>query len=84
MKTTTYFRRHVITKQPESAEYDVYVEQALTDYLCIEDDIDGRTRRWVYVPQEDRYLRVVVLADGETVHNAMWDRNFKRRMERER
>ncbi|HEV2219898.1 MAG TPA: hypothetical protein VGV08_04995 [Casimicrobiaceae bacterium] len=38
---------------------------------------DGRIRRWVQVPEmEARYLRVVLLADGETVHNAFFDRRF--------
>jgi hypothetical protein len=33
---------------------------------------DGRNRRWCQVPEmEDRYLRVILLADGETVHNAL-------------
>ena len=26
---------------------------------------------------EDRYLRVVLLEDGETVHNAFFDRTYK-------
>jgi hypothetical protein len=30
-----------------------------------------------YIPELGRYLRVVALADGETVHNAFPDRNFK-------
>ena len=39
---------------------------------------DGRIRRWAPVSEmEDRYLRVVLLADGETVHNAFFDRSFK-------
>ena len=38
---------------------------------------DGRIRRWVQVPEaENRFLRVVLLADGETVHNAFFDRRF--------
>ena len=38
---------------------------------------DGRIRRWVQVPEmENRFLRVVTLADGETVHNAFFDRRF--------
>jgi hypothetical protein len=38
---------------------------------------DGRIRRWVQVPEmENRYLRVVLLPDGETVHNAFFDRRF--------
>lgn len=39
---------------------------------------DGRIRRWVQIPEmEGKYLRVVLLADGETVHNAFFDRSFK-------
>jgi hypothetical protein len=39
---------------------------------------DARIRRWARIPEaSNRYLRVVVLADGETVHNAFFDRRFK-------
>lgn len=38
---------------------------------------DGRIRHWVYIPELGRYLRVVTLQDGETVHNAFLDRRFK-------
>jgi hypothetical protein len=39
---------------------------------------DGRIRRWVQIPEmEGRYLRVVLLPDGETVHNAFFDRRFQ-------
>ena len=38
---------------------------------------DGRMRRWAPIPEMDgRYLRVILLADGETVHNAFFDRSF--------
>ncbi len=38
---------------------------------------DGRIRRWVYIESEGKYLRVILLEDGETVHNAFFDRGFK-------
>jgi hypothetical protein len=39
---------------------------------------DGRIRRWAPIREmEGRYLRVVLLADGETVHNAFFDRSFR-------
>ena len=39
---------------------------------------DGRIRRWAKIPEAgDRYLRVILLEDGETVHNAFFDRSFK-------
>jgi hypothetical protein len=39
---------------------------------------DGRIRRWRAIPEaEGRYLRVILLEDGETVHNAFFDRSFE-------
>jgi hypothetical protein len=39
---------------------------------------DGRIRRWAAIEEmEGRYLRVILLSDGETVHNAFFDRSFK-------
>src|SRR5204862_6921573 len=39
---------------------------------------DGRIRLWTRVAEMDgRYLRVIMLPDRETVHNAFFDRSFK-------
>jgi len=39
---------------------------------------DGRIRLWAPVAEnEGRYLRVVLLEDEVTVHNAFFDRGFK-------
>ena len=38
---------------------------------------DGRVRRWKYIEAVDKYLRVVILEDKETIHNAFFDRSFK-------
>lgn len=38
---------------------------------------DGRIRRWAPIEEmEGRYLRVILLEDGETIHNAFFDRRF--------
>jgi hypothetical protein len=40
---------------------------------------DGRIRRWKRIQEMDnRALRVILLADGETIHNAVFVRRFKR------
>ncbi len=39
---------------------------------------DGRKRKWGYIKEVDKYLRVVVLEDNETLHNAFFDRDFKK------
>ena len=39
---------------------------------------DGRIRRWAKIPEaNDKYLRVILLEDRETVHNAFFDRTFR-------
>jgi hypothetical protein len=39
---------------------------------------DGRIRRWIRIPEmNNKFLRVVLLPDGETIHNAFFDRGYK-------
>lgn len=39
---------------------------------------DGRIRIWGKIPEAgNRFLRVILLQDRETVHNAFFDRRFK-------
>jgi hypothetical protein len=39
---------------------------------------DGRIRRWARIKEMDgRALRVILLPDRETVHNAFFDRDFE-------
>lgn len=38
---------------------------------------DGRIKRWAYIEEMQKYLRIVILEDTETIHNAFFDRNFK-------
>ncbi len=38
---------------------------------------DGRIRRWAPIDEMGgKYLRVILLPDGETVHDAFFDRSF--------
>jgi hypothetical protein len=39
---------------------------------------DKRIRRWANIPEmNNKILRVVLLDDAETVHNAFFDRSFR-------
>ena len=54
-----------------------WIERAIRTPMREVVQTDGRIRRWVQVPEsENRFLRVVLLPDGETVHNAFFDRRF--------
>jgi hypothetical protein len=53
------------------------IEHAITAPIREVRQQDGRIRRWIRVPEmENRYLPVILLKDGETVHNAFFDRRF--------
>ena len=42
---------------------------------------DGRIRRWAKISEaDDKYLRIVILKDKETIHNAFFDRSFKEKV----
>jgi hypothetical protein len=38
--------------------------------------LDGRIRNWKKI-KDGKFLPVILLPDGETVHNAFLDRSFK-------
>ena len=76
MKTTRYFREQVLRKRPYIRVE--WCERILANPLATLVQSDGRIRFWGIVPEMGgRVLRVVTLADGETVHNAFPDRNFR-------
>lgn len=76
MKFTRYFE--AVRSRPDRAIIqDAWLERAIREPLREAVQDDGRIRRWVLVPEmENRYLRVVLLEDGATVHNAFFDRGF--------
>lgn len=76
MKVTRYFE--AVRIRPDRAIIqDAWIERAIREPVRESIQSDGRIRRWAPIPEmENRYLRVVLLEDGETVHNAFFDRRF--------
>ncbi len=77
MKVTAYFE--AIRKRADRAVIrEEWIERAIRQPVREYVQADGRIRRWTQVTEmESRYLRVILLPDGETVHNAFFDRGFK-------
>ncbi len=75
MKTTRYFEERVLRKRPYIQRE--WCEQAVREAVHREVQPDGRIPHWLFIPELGKYLRVVTLEDGETVHNAFPDRDFK-------
>lgn len=58
---------------------DEWIQRVIENPIAEALQQDGRIRKWGVVPEmAGRALRVVLLADGETVHNAFFDRSFKK------
>lgn len=56
---------------------DEWIQRAIRQPIREMVQADGRIQRWIQVPEvKNRYLRVILLSDGETVHNAFFDRGF--------
>jgi hypothetical protein len=79
LNTTRYFEEQVLRKRPYILRE--WCEAALAAPIRREVQADGRIRFWTRVVISGevwpRFLRVVTLDDGATVHNAFLDRNFR-------
>lgn len=77
MKYTQYFL--YTRKRPDRAGIkDEWIRLAVKRPVHSTIQSDGRIRSWVWIAEVEKYLRVILLPDGETIHNAFFDRNFKK------
>lgn len=76
MKSTRYFE--ALRERPDRAIIrDEWIQHVIDHPVKEVIKKDGRIRRWAPIREMDgKYLRVILLSDGETVHNAFFDRSF--------
>jgi len=74
-KVTNYFRTSVLVRRPYLLWE--WIEWVLKNPIRTEVQQNGRIRFWGYIQEVGKYLRVITEPDGETVHNAFFDRGFK-------
>ena len=77
MKTTRYFQS--LSKKADRVIIKTeWIQQVIDTPESEMTQMDGRIRIWGKIPEAgNRYLRVILLQDRETVHNAFFDRRFK-------
>ena len=68
-----------VRRRPDRVEInDEWIERVIAKPEAESLQADGRIRLWARVPQAGgKYLRVILLEDRETVHNAFFDRRFR-------
>ena len=76
MKTTQYFE--YTRKRPDRAQIkEDWIKFVIESPEKVETQSDGRIKKWAKISEAGKYLRVILLEDGETVHNAFFDRSYK-------
>jgi hypothetical protein len=76
MKCTQYFL--FIRHRPDRAIIkEEWILDTIKKPIKTEVQADKRIKKWKFIEESGRYLRVILLEDGETVHNAFFDRSFK-------
>lgn len=80
MKTTAYFEQKLLERPEIRREW---CKKVLAIPLKTSLQPNGRVSHWAVIPEYgNRVLRVITLEDGETLHNAYFDRNFRSRLQR--
>ena len=75
MKATDYF--YHVRKRPDRAIItDAWIKEVIDNAIETSVQTDGRIKKWAFIKDAGRYLRVILLEDGETVHNAFFDRGY--------
>ncbi len=75
-KVTAYFE-YTRLRPDRACIKDEWIEQTIIHPEKVEIQNDSRVRKWAMIKEAGRYLRVILLEDGQTVHNAFFDRDFK-------
>ena len=77
MRFTQYFLH--IHQRPDRRDIKIeWIERVVAGPTKETVQSDGRIRRWGRIVEAGgKYLRVVLLEDGETIHNAFFDRRYR-------
>jgi hypothetical protein len=77
VKTTRYFQT-IRSRKDRSIIKDEWIQYVIENPESEQTQGDGRIRRWARIDaMQGKYLRVILLQDAETVHNAFFDRGYK-------
>lgn len=76
VKTTRYFQ-HMRSRPDRAAIWEEWITRVIENPCKVQVQSDGRVRKWGWIPEARKFLRVILLPDGETVHNVFFDRSFK-------
>lgn len=74
------FHSYFLKRRQETDRRNIpneWIARVIANPIREEMQTDRRIRKWGWIEEEGRYLRVVVLPDNETIFNAFFDRRFR-------
>jgi len=77
LKFTNHYIQDTLPKRPYLKAKEGELEKIIKNPCKKSIQMNGRISYWGYVKEEHKYLRIITLEDGLTVHTAYFDRNFK-------
>ena len=78
MKTTSHGAESIRLREIK----DEWIQKVLFSPNEVQRQENGFTRRWGYIEEVGRYLRVITLEDDATIETAHFDRNYGKRQRR--
>ncbi|MFZ4403959.1 MAG: hypothetical protein ACOYOK_07640 [Pseudobdellovibrionaceae bacterium] len=77
LKMTDYFKNSILRKRPEFLDREDDIILWIDHPSHIVTQSDGRKKYYARDLQECKWVRIILLEDGKTIHNIFYDRNFK-------
>ena len=74
---TEHYLKETLAKRPYLIDKEAWLLQIIDNPVKKIIQENGRIKYWGYISKIEKYLRVITLEDGITVHTAFPDRNFK-------
>ena len=78
MDDTTEYFKYTRKRKDRKKIKDKWIKFTIKNPEKEEIQKDGRIRKWAQIKDEKKHLRVVLLENGTTIHNAFFDRGFKK------
>jgi len=70
VKTTQYFEQ-VRKRSDRAAIRDEWISHVVEHAEKTEVQSDGRIRKWARIAETGKFLRVILLEDGQTIHECL-------------
>jgi hypothetical protein len=74
---TDYFKNSILRKRPEFLDREDDIMTWIDHPNHFETQSDGRKKVFARDPKTSKWVRIILLEDGKTIHNIFFDRTFK-------